>query len=54
MTLREIADELNRHIIGQTMQKSCGGGVKKRGLPQLDDDLRQEVTPKTSDDWPNG
>ncbi len=48
MTPREIVDELNRHIIGQeNAKKAVAVALRNRWRRmQLDDDLRQEVTPK--------
>ena len=48
MTPREIVDELNRHIIGQDKAKrAVSVALRNRWRRmQLDDDLRQEVTPK--------
>ncbi|MFD2631399.1 ATP-dependent protease ATPase subunit HslU [Idiomarina piscisalsi] len=48
MTPREIVDELNRHIIGQDKaKKAVAVALRNRWRRmQLDDDLRQEVTPK--------
>lgn len=48
MTPREIVDELNRHIIGQDKAKrAVAVALRNRWRRmQLDDELRQEVTPK--------
>jgi len=48
MTPREIVDELNRHIIGQdNAKKAVAVALRNRWRRmQLDDELRQEVTPK--------
>ncbi|MBY6064554.1 HslU--HslV peptidase ATPase subunit [Pseudidiomarina sediminum] len=48
MTPREIVDELNRHIIGQdNAKKAVAVALRNRWRRmQLQDDLRQEVTPK--------
>lgn len=48
MTPREIVDELNRHIIGQDdAKKAVAVALRNRWRRmQLNDDLRQEVTPK--------
>ncbi|MAD53230.1 MULTISPECIES: HslU--HslV peptidase ATPase subunit [unclassified Idiomarina] len=48
MTPREIVDELNRHIIGQDKAKrAVAVALRNRWRRmQLDDDLRNEVTPK--------
>ena len=48
MTPREIVDELNRHIIGQNdAKKAVAVALRNRWRRmQLNDELRQEVTPK--------
>ncbi|PHR64085.1 HslU--HslV peptidase ATPase subunit [Pseudidiomarina marina] len=48
MTPREIVDELNRHIVGQdNAKKAVAVALRNRWRRmQLDDELRQEVTPK--------
>ena len=48
MTPREIVDELNRHIIGQdNAKRAVAVALRNRWRRmQLDEDLRQEVTPK--------
>lgn len=48
MTPREIVDELNRHIIGQQdAKRAVSVALRNRWRRmQLDDELRQEVTPK--------
>ncbi|RZQ55642.1 HslU--HslV peptidase ATPase subunit [Pseudidiomarina tainanensis] len=48
MTPREIVDELNRHIVGQDdAKKAVAVALRNRWRRmQLDDELRQEVTPK--------
>lgn len=48
MTPREIVDELNRHIIGQdNAKKAVAVALRNRWRRmQLEDELRQEVTPK--------
>lgn len=48
MTPREIVDELNRHIIGQdNAKRAVAVALRNRWRRmQLEDDLRQEVTPK--------
>ncbi|MCH8500688.1 MAG: HslU--HslV peptidase ATPase subunit [Aliidiomarina sp.] len=48
MTPREIVDELNRHIIGQQdAKRAVAVALRNRWRRmQLDDELRQEVTPK--------
>ncbi|RUO32713.1 HslU--HslV peptidase ATPase subunit [Aliidiomarina sanyensis] len=48
MTPREIVDELNRHIIGQqSAKRAVSVALRNRWRRmQLDEELRQEVTPK--------
>ncbi|RUO48386.1 HslU--HslV peptidase ATPase subunit [Pseudidiomarina donghaiensis] len=48
MTPREIVDELNRHIVGQdNAKKAVAVALRNRWRRmQLNDELRQEVTPK--------
>lgn len=48
MTPREIVDELNRHIVGQdNAKKAVAVALRNRWRRmQLDEELRQEVTPK--------
>jgi len=50
MTPREIVHELNRHIIGQdNAKRAVAIALRNRWRrSQLDDEMRNEVTPKIS------
>ena len=57
MTPREIVHELNRHIIGQdNAKRAVAIALRNRWRrSQLDDEMRNEVTPKKHPyDWPHG